>query len=243
MNRFLSRVGIGSATVDLVLPATSFRPGERVEATAEVEGGDSDQRIEGLRLAVVAGTAGSRDAKVVDSVTVFDGFLIEAGESRSVPVEFTVPRWTPITRDDVEVWIETGLDIDWAVDPSDTDAIEVVPGPYVEALFTAVEELGFEYEGTTLEDADWLEGRPYVQEFEFVPGTDHYRERVDELEIVCVPEDERLRIVAEIDLVDAVADPIDADFDEQEIPMSFESPNAARIKGRLENELRQQTRE
>ena len=240
MRNFLSRVGVGSATVDTILSKSEFEPGERVRATVEIEGGGSEQTVDELELAVMARTGGEGGSTyVLDSWEVFDDFTVGTGESRSVEVDLTIPRWTPPTRDGVEVWIETGLDIDWAVDPSDTDRVEIVPDPFLGALLSAVEDLGFAYRKTNVEEAEWVDDRPYVQEFEFVPDADPYRRRLDELEIICILREDDLRVVAEIDRVDEAADRVDIDFDEQEIPMTFGRPDADEMRRRFKREIEQ----
>lgn len=238
MKRVLSRIGVGAATVETVLPRSEFEPGETVEATVEVTGGQSEQTIDEFYFALMA-TAGSGDDTTfaLDSFKVVDGVVIGAEETRSIGVEFTIPPWTPITRDDVEVWIETGLDIDWAVDPGHTARIDVVPDPFVAALFATIDGLGFAYQTTTVRTADRMEDRPVVQEFTFVPRSDPYREQLDALTVTCIPRDDHLRVIAGIDRVDAVADEAGLDFDEQEIPLKLTVPDAARMRGRLKNEL------
>lgn len=91
MRRVLSSIGIGSATVDTILPRTELHPGDTVEIPGS--------------------------------------FTLAPEESRTARTDVTLPPWTPITRGDQAVWLRTVLDIEWAVDPSDEDAIDVVPGP------------------------------------------------------------------------------------------------------------------
>ncbi|MGR5488610.1 sporulation protein, partial [Vibrio alfacsensis] len=54
-------------------------------------------------------------------------FTIEPGETRDFEVELDVPWNTPVTIGDSKVWLETGLDIALAADPTDKDMLTVRP--------------------------------------------------------------------------------------------------------------------
>lgn len=67
--------------------------------------------------------------------------------------------------------LKTGLDIDSAVDPGDTDRLEVLPHPHMQAVLDAVAGMGFQPKASTCEYSSRLgRGVPFVQEFEFYPS-------------------------------------------------------------------------
>jgi len=233
-----SRVGLGSATVETVLPDGEYSPGDSVEATIEVTGGTSDQRIDEFYLSMVAiGDAGGDDVEYeIDRFDLLEGFVIEAGETERVPFTLTFPHWTPITRENVGVRIDLGADIPWAVDPHDSVAVDVVPDPLLAATLEAVERLEFEFERSWLHGVDWVDDRDFVQIFEFEPGPD-YANRVERLLLTPILETDRLRLNVEIDRVDAVADEYDLDFNRDEVPFAIENPDPAMIKGRIRTEI------
>ncbi|WP_435349686.1 sporulation protein [Haloarchaeobius sp. HRN-SO-5] len=201
MKRVLSSIGIGSATVDTVLPKTSFTPGETVEATVEIEGGSSEQDIEQINFAMMTRyrTEDGYEKAVIERFGVGENFTIDEGEHRSVPVEVTVPYGTPLTMGSVKVWLKTGLDIDWALDPKDTDHVEVTPDARMSALFDAVEDLGFVFHSTEVERASFGHSHPFVQEFEFKPRSGPFTGALDELEVICAPSENAVEAYLEID--------------------------------------------
>lgn len=220
MDDLLSRIGVGSATVDTKVPAT-VTAGETVDATVEVDGGDSDQEIEGIYFALETRyrTEEGHTTAVVDRHRLTDSFTVGAGEHRTFDARLEIPRETPITVGSTEVWIETGLDIDWALDPDDTDHLEVRPTPRMAAVFDAVESLGFDLKRADPESAPGSvlsSGVPFVQEFEYVPRAGPYRGALDELELVFEPRDDALMVRVEVDRRGGVlAEMTDLDVDER----------------------------
>lgn len=231
MSRLLSSVGIGSATVDTILPTAELSPGETVEATVEIEGGSSAQEIGEIYFALV--TRGGGDEVVLSTFEIADAFTIEAGETRVITTDVTIPRWTPLTRDDQTVWLKTGLGIDWAVDPSDEDVIEVVPDAFVAALFEAVEGLEFAYSHSEIVESPWLERQPIVQTVTFLPETDRFEDDLDALTLTCVPRGDDLRVVVGLDEREPAEQQTEVEFDVQEVPITFEGADAAEMQRRI----------
>lgn len=209
MGRVLSRVGVGGATVDTILPSDEFSPGEHVTATVEMVGGDSEQTIETVYLKLVAYTHDDETEHVLDTYELLDGTVVlGADETKTIETELRLPLWTPITSNDgITVRIDTGLDIEWAVDPTDKDDIDVVPNEFIDALFAAISELGFASLGTQLiDEVSWVDDRPVVQKFAFVPESEPFDAHLDLLGITCIPREDDLRVAVEINEIDVTAD-------------------------------------
>jgi sporulation-control protein len=224
MGRVLSRVGVGGATVDTILPDDEFSPGERVTATVEMVGGDSEQTIETVYLKLVAYTHDETE-HVLDTYELLDGAVVlGADETKTIESELRLPLWTPITTtDDITVRIDTGLDIEWAVDPTDEDEIDIVPDEFTEALFTAIEELGFAALGARIiDEVSWIDDRPVVQKFAFIPESEPFEDYLDILGVTCVPREEDLRVAVEINEIDVTAD-------DPELEAKAEEGGAARL--------------
>lgn len=239
MKRVLSSIGIGSATVDTILPGTELHPGETVEAIVEMEGGDSDQTIEAITLQLGTGVDG--EDVVLDTFEIPGSFTLATDESRTARTDVTLPPWTPITRSDQSVWLRTVLDIEWAVDPSDEDAIDVVPGPYLEALFEAVDDLGFSYLTSSIEDVHRLDDHPFAQTFTFAADDGPFQDDLDGLTVTPVPQDDGLRTVVEIDEDEVAEDRTGHDFDRHEVTVTFETDNVAMMGRRLKSTIERHT--
>lgn len=241
MKRVLSRIGIGGATVETVLPDAEVSPGETVHATVELTGGESSQDIAGLSFTLKARERGGGMGEQVLGTYLLDvDVTLEPGEERASTVDIEIPPWTPITQGDVSVWLETGVDISWAVDASDEDQLEVVPDEQVAALFEGVDSLGFALAGSRLVETDYLEDRPFAQQFEFRP-TDEYADDLDDIEVTVIPRESDLRIFLELGQVDEVEAEYDVSFDENEVALTFEHANAEMMASRIRRELDRHT--
>lgn len=215
----LSRIGVGAATVDTVLPDPTLTPGGTTDARVEVRGGSEAQEIEGVYFAIETKyeTDEGHRTGVVDRARLAESFTVEPDEERTLETTIDVPWATPVTRGRSSVWIETGLDIDWAKDPEDEDHVEVEPGPRLARTFDALEDLGLSLHTAEVQ-ADTrgvlTAGRRFVQEFEFRPRGGRYAGQLDELEVVARPGPDSLELALEIDKRGGLLDEM-ADLDER----------------------------
>ncbi|TMN44900.1 sporulation protein [Pseudoalteromonas sp. S2755] len=212
--KILASVGIGAAKVDTVLETEHLHPGQKFQAQIVVKGGDVSQEVTGLELALmtrvkVEGEDGEYFSNhVIDRWRVGNNFTIGPGEEKVIPFEARLHSETPITEINAgfnrcHVWIETGLDIDLAIDPSDKDALHIYPNEAVKACMTAMERLGFR-----LVKADVEKGYLRASEFQSVSGC--YQELeyrpsarslfgLQEVELSFVPEAHRTHVLIELD--------------------------------------------
>ncbi|WP_439026416.1 sporulation protein [Haloarchaeobius sp. DT45] len=237
MRRVLSSVGIGAATVDTVLPRNEVTPGETITVDVEVDGGDTDQQVDGIYFAFVtqywSGTG--HDTAVVDSVTVAEDFTIAAGSRRTIETEVTVPQATPVTVGSTNVWLKTGLDIDWAIDPTDEDTITVDPDPSRQAFFDAAESLGYVFDEADCKAAHAVDPeRPFVQEFDFEPHSGPYVDAGD-LEVVFVPDGDGLTAVVQVEPDGGVED--FEEFAEESCRFTITDPDAAAVEESLDEAI------
>ncbi|MFB9215465.1 sporulation protein [Vibrio sinaloensis] len=212
----LASFGVGSAKVDSVLQQEVLYPGQKVNVTIHVYGGSSEQDIDNIELKLYcryikevpanhdknASNAG-RMRRVPASYVLAQwklpyAFTIEPGQERTFDVELDVPWNTPVTIGDSKVWLETGLDIAMAKDPSDKDILTVRPDPLLDGIFTALEEQGLRIRQVECEQVDGF-AMPFVQEFEFVPTTGPFHGRWRELEMVAYRTEDSLQMWFEID--------------------------------------------
>lgn len=238
MKRVLSSIGVGSATVDTILPKTELTPGETVDLTVELDGGDSTQEIESIYFSLLTQVDG--EDVVLDQFELPDSFSLESGDSRTRTTDMTVPRSTPLTRDGQRVWLKTGLDIEWAVDPTDEDTVEIVPNDRLGVFLEVIEELGFTSDAVTTRSTPWLDRREFLQAFSFTPEGDRWPD-LDGLTAMPVVRSESLRVFVEIDEQEEAEHLTDQDFDKQEVSMTFETTNPDIIRRRLESTIESHT--
>lgn len=185
MRKLLAKVGIGSATVETVLESTAVTPGGTVDATVRVRGGGVEQRVDRLDLVFEtryrdadgerSGRADQRyRSTAVGSTTLAENLILRPDTDRTRNVSVDVPGHTPVTFGNIQVWVDTVLDVPDAVDPGDRDHIEVRPGARMDAVLNAAESLGLSLHTADCEvdrDGVYTE-RAFFQEFEYRPTGD-----------------------------------------------------------------------
>ena len=206
IQRMLSSVGIGAASVDTILSTDTFTQGEMMNGTVIVRGGNVEQKIDEIYLSVkTIYKSKSDDVKSTGDLAKYKlatGFVIGPNETKELPFSFRLPYHTPITTmGRTRIWLETGLDIKSALDPSDQDSIRVAPSRLLQALLQATEQLGFRIRQVEVEAAPYhMSGvSPIVQQFEYVPYSGEFRGKLDEFEIVPIVEEHQVTVFMEID--------------------------------------------
>jgi len=215
--KVLSSVNIGSARIDLVLTKSSYAAGEKIVGEMRVEGGMLDQKINQVYLKLMLTSSFKKDdlmrhvTREFDRVSIAEGFVVMAGSKpQPLPVSYTLPEDIPVSTSSTKYFLFTGLDVDMAIDPKDSDLIEILPGRRQAIVMQAIEkELGFRRKQRTGE----FNGR--VQEFEYYP-TGFMRGKLDELEVVYMPQQDGVRLYLQIDkkargLIGMIASDLDLD--------------------------------
>ncbi|UFJ41583.1 sporulation protein [Brevibacillus humidisoli] len=203
--KLLASVGIGSAKVDARLHNDSLMPGETISGEVHIVGGDVSQEIDDIYMYVITHYERERDDRKVKEECILvkhrlaERFMLKPEETKIIPFSFPLPYETPLTIGRQPVYLRTGLDIKNAIDPGDSDYIEVRPLPVMSKVLDAVKEIGFQLYKVDCEYNRYL-GRtyPFVQEFEFRP-TGKYRSRLDELEVIFFPRGDELELLMQID--------------------------------------------
>ncbi|MGL5358676.1 MAG: sporulation protein, partial [Shewanella sp.] len=148
--KILASVGLGGASVDTQLADHRLQPGQSFQATIVIKGGDVPQQISGLDLALMTKVKVSSDNGdyfknyKLASWRLTESFEIKAGEVRELPFSGQLHPETPFTRlpvrnNQCKVWLQTGLDIDMAWDPTDIDTLEILLTPLAQQLLTAMD--------------------------------------------------------------------------------------------------------
>ncbi len=216
--KMLAAVGIGGAKVDTVLHTEHLLPGQPFSATVHIKGGQVEQTITGLDLALKTQVketieVDDEEREVMRSMVlatwrVAHELTLESEQTLTIPFEGVLPQETPMTvlpakHNLSKVWLETGLDISSALDAKDKDYLHVVPNDAVNTALIAMDELGFKFVKADVEKG-YLSTSVYqtqsgcYQELEFKPsGFGLFSTEEVELSFV-MAEDETL-MVLEVD--------------------------------------------
>lgn len=207
MGRLLSSIGVGAAKVDTKLEKEEFVPGEEVRGVVEVSGGSVAQQVEGIRIEVQtyykreSGDDTVTETGTIEAIPVSSAINIEAGSEERIPFSCRLPFETPLTLGRTSVWVRTALDVKGALDPSDSDHITVKPNPTMRAVLDGLERLGFERRNVENEQLPHRLRRrlDFAQEFEFRASGGEFGGRLDELELVMFPSEERVDLLLQVD--------------------------------------------
>lgn len=206
IKRALASVGIGAAQVDTVLETDRVNPGDTLTGTVYVRGGEQAQKIGHIYLSLMTRylkKSGDNEHHVdyaLSEVRLQESFEIGAGQTRELPFSLPVPWETPLSVGKSSVWVKTGLSVSMALDPSDSDMLRVEPTTGMQAVLSALENLGFYlYKADNEANSRMRRRVPFVQELEFRPGG-RYAKRLQELEVILLPASDGLEVLLEADL-------------------------------------------
>lgn len=204
-NKLLASIGVGAAKVDTRIHDSSLTPGEMVEGVVNVRGGAVAQPIDAVTVSLYTNYRSSDgdDAMTLQAelarVRVAEPFTVEPGAEHSFPFRLAVPYETPLTIGYHSVWVQTSLNIAQALDPSDSDRLQIEPHPLQARFLEGLRELGFHFHASQVERHRKLSGRfPFVQELEFKPGYGTYG-KLAELEVIFQLSEHGLEALVEMD--------------------------------------------
>lgn len=205
-NAFIA-MGIGSADVETMLETKSVRQGEEIQGRIYLQGGSKDLEFDGISLELYGKCAKESDDDLelvkLGEIVVAESFVLAEETEEYLNFSIALPRNIPITsehlitHDRSQVYLETKLDLPFAVDPTDVDYLEIFPSRDVEIIMEAlIDKLGFSLIET--------ETRPYkdeiLQEFEFKPTSESpFKEYLDEIECCFFHVDSGINLFIEID--------------------------------------------
>lgn len=147
-------LGIGAAKVDTILENPELFQGDTLIGTVHIQGGDVEQQIDAIHLKLNTEVKVESDnGTSYQTLTLFhtqavDPFMIRVGEKKEIRFTIKLPDETPITALNVrnnhcDVWVETVLDIDFAIDPTDRDLLVVKPMSVAATIINQIEQAGF----------------------------------------------------------------------------------------------------
>jgi sporulation-control protein len=200
----------GGAGVETTLRSADVRPGEIVAGEVVVTGGELEQSVKYLELALQARVEVETDDAEYDADRVFhrhrvtEAFDLQPGDEHRFPFELTIPIETPFNvvagqeLPKVRIGVATELEIARALDSTDLDPLRVHPLPVQEETLRAIEALGFRFKGADLEDGRVPGSQlPFYQELEF-HGSSRFP-GVDELEVTFVADAAGVEAIFEVD--------------------------------------------
>jgi sporulation-control protein len=127
LRKYMSLLGIGSATIDLILPKDSYYPGEFINGCFLIKGGTVNQNIRRIECDLVMKDLVTNNEKVIDTVTVLSSKQIESGSTSELSFTFKLAEYLPISSDIRSYRFKTRLTFDEGVESKDQDTIQINP--------------------------------------------------------------------------------------------------------------------
>jgi len=215
--KLLASVGIGKAKVDAILLQEQLQAGQPFDVEIQIKGGDVEQELNGLELAVMAevkaeADVGDSEVKYNKSVVLQSwhqslNLVIQPGEE--ITHQFTldlhpeVPATSLFGQQISKVWLQTGLDIKNGIDGSDKDPLIILPSPTQLAVLECIEQSGYSLYKIDIEQGGIRGGGfsshlPCYQEYEFKPNSRSFFS-AKEIEITFVDNGAETGVLIEID--------------------------------------------
>jgi len=130
LKKFLSTIGIGSMKVDTIVDQPDLAHGESLSGKIYIDGGQSEQMIDFIKLEVIKRSEGHREDSDFDVTNdVVAKYMIEtvgsvkSKETRMVPFEIMPDERWEYDKDQAKLFLRTSVHITGAVDVQDEDEI------------------------------------------------------------------------------------------------------------------------
>ncbi|MES0854641.1 sporulation protein [Geobacillus sp. G4] len=129
LRKMMSKVGVGSAHVDLILNTSLWHQGETIEGIVHIYGGTVEQMIERLDVELVQKIIenGKEHDHVIAVIPAAGMFVIKPGEKKEIPFAYTIPETLLPSRPGRSYRFITRLHIEDAVDTLDFDYVQILP--------------------------------------------------------------------------------------------------------------------
>jgi sporulation-control protein len=127
LRKYMSLLGIGSATIDLILPRDTYQPGELINGHFLIKGGTVNQNIRRVDCDLVMKDLVTNNDKVIDTVTILSSKQVVSGTTTELSFTFKLAEYMPISSDERSFRFKTRLTFDEGVESKDQDTIQINP--------------------------------------------------------------------------------------------------------------------
>ncbi|MFD1708893.1 sporulation protein [Siminovitchia sediminis] len=126
LRKYMSMIGIGSATIDLMLPKQTYRAGEYIKGTFLIKGGIIDQKAKRIECDLIMVHSSTGEEKTMNTLTILTSRVIQAEEIHNLSFSFKIPSSVPASTKERSYRFETKLFFTEGVTSKDQDAIYIV---------------------------------------------------------------------------------------------------------------------
>ena len=209
----MSGLGLQGIQIDTRLHNTQLQAGQTLSGEVNCKGTSSNKNINGIHLQlqtsaeVESGDSEFNTSLIIAQWHISGAFELQANQSHNLPFSIQLPFETPITQvscrlNKTRVWLHTHLDVDWGLDATDKDYLQILPTPTMQAFIQAMQQCGFNLATVDVEKGQ-LRGHGFhstigcYQELEFKPTT--FFNGINEIEVSFVAEQHQTHVLLEVD--------------------------------------------
>jgi len=144
----MARIGVGTATLKLLLSQTHFFHGDNIAGTLVLEGGSVEQHIEKIFVMLLEYQPAGKNSywRTVSRAEVTGAHVVGPHQVQEYSFQLPVPEMAHITTSDFtanSTRIVAEADILGAVNPSGGVDVQITPDPEIMVLDAAMSALGF----------------------------------------------------------------------------------------------------
>ncbi len=121
----MSLVGVGSASIDLILPKVVYQQGEVICGYFEIKGGLVEQQLKRVECDLVQFKRKEED-RILDTATILSSTIIKAEELYKISFTFRLPEEMPCSGESQSYGFKTRLIFDEGVKSVDHDPIKII---------------------------------------------------------------------------------------------------------------------
>jgi sporulation-control protein len=210
--QLLASAGIGACKIDTQLHNNQCVPGGSLKGAIHIQGGAVAQQINGFDLALMTRVKVKADNGefyqnfCLQRFHLSNAMLVAPGALHQLPFELRLTGELPVTQlpgySVGKVWLASEANIDMALDPTDSDLLQVAATPLMLNCIDAMLALGYQLQKIDVEKG-YLQvpgKRSTVgcyQEFEFRPR--QWLSGIKEVELSFLPDGNNVLLVVEVD--------------------------------------------
>ncbi|WP_053367984.1 sporulation protein [Bacillus sp. FJAT-27245] len=125
LRKLMSRLGIGLAQIDLILPKKTYSAGEKIYGHFLIRGGTIEQKIKRIDCDLVMIDQSKGIEKIIDSVTILSSRLIPSEELNKISFTFNLPASIRVSTEDISYHFKTKLIFNEGLESIDQDIIQI----------------------------------------------------------------------------------------------------------------------
>jgi sporulation-control protein len=126
IRKYTALIGIGSATIDLLLEKNSYTPGEYVVGCFYINGGIVEQEINRIECDLILLNENKQMVQCIKPFKINASKIIQAGEETKIPFSFKLPSSLVVSTRQESYYFRTKLIFNQGLMSKDEDAIKIV---------------------------------------------------------------------------------------------------------------------